>query len=91
MPSIEFLGLMLAMIGAITAGAWQIAKSNYHFYVGMLSVTSPLLIFCSGVLFGVSLPLSEPTWRPYLLVVAIATILLNGCLSVVKDISRTAK
>jgi hypothetical protein len=63
MPQIEFIALLLAIVAAITGGAYQLAKSNYHYFCGMQTVINPILIFLCGLFSGLQFSPSVETWK----------------------------
>lgn len=91
MPSIEFLSLLLAIVVAITVGAHQLAKSNYHYFDGMQMVIKPVLIFLCGFFSGLQFSPSVVNWKDHLLAATITIGAIIFCLSTVKGITKPEK
>ncbi len=91
MPQIEFIALLLAIVAAITGGAYQLAKSNYHYFYGMQTVINPILIFLCGLFSGLQFSPSVETWKANLIAITVAMGTTVFCLSTVKDIAKPAK
>ena len=91
MPSNEFLALLLAIAAAITGGAYQLAKSNYHYFCGMQMVVNPILIFLCGFFSGLQFSSSVENWKAHLIAITIATGTTIFCLSTIKDITKPEK
>jgi hypothetical protein len=91
MTSIEFITFLLAIVAAITGGAYQLAKSNYHYFCGMHMAINPILIFLCGFLFGLQFSPFVENWKANLIATAIAMGTVIFCLSTVKDITKPGK
>lgn len=88
MPSIEFISLLLAIVAAITGGAYQLAKSNYHYFCGMLMVINPVLIFLCGLFSGLQFSPSVENWKTHLFAITFAMGVTIFCLSTIKNIKQ---
>jgi hypothetical protein len=90
MPSIEFCTLLLALVAAIIGGGYQVAKANYYYFIGIISILNPLLIFACGISVGQASSL-ESSWKSSLLATSIAMGIIVFSLTIIKDILNPEK
>ena len=88
MTLFEIISLLLIVIAAVAGGAYQIAKANYYFFIGMHIVIYPILIFACGFIFGLNFSPIDKDLKIYSAPIFIALFVTIFCLAIIKDITK---